>query len=192
MRNRDNKEYVKKLLKQVQGDDINAFEELYDLYKVQLFNFCCSIIKSRAEVEEVIQDTFLEIWRARDQFHEIISFNGYIYRIAKNKSLNKIRKRSGEPRDFEEVQDNYSIFNHTENEILYQEMQEMLDVAIEALPRKRQEIFRLSREEGLSNEEIAARMGISVNTVKSQMTKALAFLKSYLEWVTMLVVIFIY
>ena len=68
-------------------------------------------------------------------------------------------------------------------------MKEILDSAIEALPRGRQEIFRLSREEGLSNEEIAQRLNISINTVKGQMRKALAFLKSYLEWISVYLVL---
>lgn len=191
MKKGDNQEQVIKLLNKIQQGNMGAFERLYDLYKVQIFNFCYSIIKSQAEAEEVVQDTFLQIWRSKDQFHEIISFNGFIYRIAKNKTLNKIRKRVGEPKAFVSMQDDFSVLNQTENEILYREMQELLDVAVEALPRKRQEIFRLSREEGLSNEEIAVRMGISVNTVKSQMTKALSFLKSYLEWISIYAIVWL-
>lgn len=184
MSNEANQEYVKKLLLKIQQGELSAFERLYDLYKVQIFNFCFSIIKSKDDAEEIVQDAFMQIWKTRNELDEIISFNGFLYRIAKNKTLNKIRKRVGEPKAFDSMQDNFSVLNQTENEILYKEMREMLDVAIEALPRKRQEIFRLSREEGLTNDEIAERMGISVNTVKSQMTKALAFLKSYMEWIS--------
>ena len=64
-------------------------------------------------------------------------------------------------------------------------MREILDTAIEGLPPKRQEIFRLSREEGLSNKEIAERLDISINTVEGQMRKAIKYLRSYVEWATL-------
>lgn len=178
-----------KLLPKIKNGDLKAFEQLYDLYKVQVFNFCYSIVKHDPEAQEVVQDTFLKIWQSRDQFDEIISFNGFLYRIAKNLTLNKIRRKAGQPIHFDDLKDDLSILNQTENEVLFQDMKEMLNTAIEALPRKRQEIFRLSREEGLSNEEIAVRMDISVNTVKGQMRKALAFLKSYLEWISIYLVL---
>ena len=167
---------------------MRAFEKLYDLYKIQVFNFCYSILKSKSDTQEVLQDTFLKIWQAREQFDEIISFNGFLYRIAKNLTLNKIRKRVGEPEYFEELREDFEILNQTENEILFHEMEEMLETAIEALPPKRQEIFKLSREQGLSNSEIANKLDISINTVKSQIRKALAFLKSYLELIPICVV----
>lgn len=164
---------------------MKAFEQLYNSYKVQVFNFCYSILKSGPETQEVVQDTFLKIWESRSQFDEIISFNGFLYRIAKNTTLNKIRKKTGQPKQFEDLQDHVSSIDQTESEVLFHEMREILDAAIEALPPKRQEIFRLSREEGLSYEEIAERLDISVNTVKTQMRKALSYLKSYLEWISL-------
>ncbi len=174
----------KYLLSQIQNGNKAAFEKLYDLYKVQVYNFCHSITKSKSDTEEVVQDIFLQIWKSKDQFQEIRSFNGFIYRIAKNITLNKIRKKVGEPSAYEKVEDSVIILNQTENEILYKEMQEILETAIEALPPKRQEIFRMSREEGLTNDEIAQRLSISIHTVKSQMTKALSYLKSYIDWVS--------
>lgn len=178
-----------KLLPRIQNGDLKAFEQLYDLYKVQVFNFCYSILKSNADSQEVVQDTFLKIWQSRGQFEEVVSFNGFLYRIAKNLALNKIRRKSGQPIYFDDLKDDLSVLNQTEDEVLYQDMKEILDSAIEALPRGRQEIFRLSREEGLSNEEIAQRLNISINTVKGQMRKALAFLKSYLEWISVYLVL---
>ena len=174
------------LLPKIQSGDLQAFEQLYNLYKVQVFNFCFSILKSNADAQEVVQDIFLKVWQFRNQYNEITSFNGFLYRIAKNLTLNKIRKKAGQPEKFDSLQDDFSIINQTENEVLFEETKEILDTAIEALPPKRQEIFRLSREEGLSNEEIAKKLDISINTVKGQMRKALAFLKSYLEWISVL------
>ena len=178
-----------KLLPRIQNGDLKAFEQLYDLYKFQVFNFCYSILKSNADSQEVVQDTFLKIWQSRGQFEEVVSFNGFLYRIAKNLTLNKIRRKSGQPIYFDDLKDDLSVLNQTEDEVLYQDMKEILDSAIEALPKGRQEIFRLSREEGLSNEEIAQRLNISINTVKGQMRKALSFLKSYLEWISVYLVL---
>ncbi len=177
------------LLPRIQQGDIKAFEQLYDLYKVQVFNFCYTILKSKADAQEVVQDTFLKVWHSRDQFQQIISFNGFLYRIAKNNTLNKIRLKVGQPQKYDELREDFSTLNQTENEVLFHEMKEILDTAIEALPPKRQEIFRLSREEGLSHEEISQRLNISVNTVKGQMRKALAFIKSYKEWISIYLIL---
>ncbi|MFY0626727.1 MAG: RNA polymerase sigma-70 factor [Reichenbachiella sp.] len=184
MENTDRNTITKRILSKVEQGDKIAFERLYNLYKIQVYNFCFSMVKSKDDSEEVVQDTFLQIWRSRDQLSEIKSFNGFIYRIAKNKTLNKIRKKVGEPSTYENIEDSLISLNQTENEVLYKEMHEILDAAIEALPTRRQEIFRMSRDEGLSNNEIAMQLNISIHTVKSQMTKALSYLKSYIDWAT--------
>ena len=107
-----------KLLPRIQNGDLKAFEQLYDLYKVQVFNFCYSILKSNADSQEVVQDTFLKIWQSRGQFEEVVSFNGFLYRIAKNLALNKIRRKSGQPIYFDDLKDDLSVLNQTEDEVI--------------------------------------------------------------------------
>ncbi len=184
MKRREQEKIAKELWSKVQKHNLNAFEELYNLYKIQIFNFCYSILKSKTDCQEILQDTFLKLWQSRKKFDEVQTVNGLIYRIAKNLTLNKIRRKSGQPKYFEIIQEDDLTLNQTENDVLFHEMREILDTAIEALPPMRQKIFRLSREHGLTNEEIGDQLNISVNTVKTQLRKALSFLRNYMEWIS--------
>lgn len=137
----------------------------------------------------MVQDVFMKVWEARNHIDPIQSFNGYIFRITKNAALNKLRKRVGEPDSFASVKDDSSALNITEQDVLFGEMKDLVDAAIEGLPPKRQEVFRLSRYEGLSNKEIAERLGISVNTIEGQMRKAIKYLRSYIDWVSIVFIL---
>ncbi len=138
-------------------------------------------LNSREEAEEVVQDVFCKIWQNRHKLDERYSLNGYIFRITKNQVLNKLRKRVHEPSSFVSINKCNIHQNKTENDILLHEMEQLLEEAIEALPPKRQLIFKLSRQKGLSNQEIADHLDISVNTVEGQMRKAIKYLRSYIE-----------
>ena len=138
-------------------------------------------LNSREEAEEVVQDVFCKIWQNRHKLDEKYSLNGYIFRITKNLVLNKLRKRVNEPASYVSISKCNIYQNKTENDILLHEMERLLEEAIEALPPKRQLIFKLSRQKGLSNQEIADHLDISINTVEGQMRKAIKYLRSYIE-----------
>lgn len=173
------------LLKDIKNGDIGSFNELYDLYSVKLLNFSLMYLSSKEEAEEVVQDAFCKIWQNRQNLDEKYSLNGYVFRVTKNLVLNKLRKRINEPSSYVSI-GNCSIYNSkTENDILFHEMEQLLEDAIEALPPRRQLIFKLSRQKGLSNQEIADHLDISVNTVEGQIRKAIKYLRSYIKLVSL-------
>lgn len=179
----------KDLVHKVKHGNLGAFRILYDTYYTKILNFSHTYTGSIEDAEEVTQDTFLKLWKHRDGLDEEMSVNGYIFRIAKNLTLNKIRKKVMEPRYFDEIEDESVFSNQTEEDIMLDEMQQLLMKAIEALPPKRQQIFRLSRLSGLPNKEIAKRLNISENTVEGQMRKSIKYLRSYIEFTTLSIVL---
>lgn len=173
------------LVQKIKQGNLGAFRILYDTYYTKILNFSQTYTGSIEDAEEVVQDTFLKLWKHREGLDEEMSVNGYIFRIAKNLTLNKIRKKVMEPRYFDEVEEESVFANQTEEDIMLDEMQQLLMKAIEALPPKRQQIFRLSRLSGLPNKEIARKLNISENTVEGQMRKSIKYLRSYIEFTTL-------
>ncbi len=173
------------LVPEIRKGNINAFRVLYDAYYARILHFSQTYTRSLEDAEEVIQDTFLNVWKHRESLDESMSLNGYIFRTAKNLTLNKLRKKVLEPDFFVDIEDHSATTNQTEESLMLGEMQQLLSKAIEALPARRQQIFRLSRMEGLTNKEIASKLNLSENTVEGQMRKSIKYLRSYIEFSTL-------
>lgn len=164
-----------------------ALEELFESYHIKVFNFCYAYLNSKEETEEVVQDVFVKVWTYRDQIKSELSINGLLFKIAKNLTLNKLRDNQ---RKQEVSLDNVlRPCNCTEETILFRELERELLKAIETLPPRRKQVFKLSRFNGLSNKEISEQMRISVNTVEGQMRKAIKHLNDYLDCAVLLILL---
>jgi RNA polymerase sigma-70 factor (ECF subfamily) len=158
-----------------------AFEKLYSLYSKKLYNFAYNILKSKEDAEGIVQNVFIKIWETRSEINTELYFSGFIFRIAKNMILNLLKKRM-----FEKEYITYlhrtpeDISLPVEQEINFLELNLEIERIINELPEKRREIFRLSREEGLTYKEIAENMNISVNTVNTQISKSLEYIRDHL------------
>ena len=181
---------TKKLVIRLKKGDLHSFKILYDAFHIKIFNFCSLYLKSREDAEEIVQDTFVKIWQHKHELDPELSLNGYIFRIAKNLSLNKLRKRVNKVENTLPLYDKARWWNQTEEEILFREMEGLLAEAMEGLPPKRQEIFKLSRINGLSHEQIATQLKISEQTVKGQIHKAIKYLRRYIEFTSWLTIFF--
>lgn len=135
----------------------------------------------REVAEELVQESFISLYKHRDSIEENTSIKAYLYVILKNKITDYYR--------LEVMQQRYAdyIVQHASAEpmspLVYvetRELEKILKDAIAALPPKCQEVFRLSRESYLSDKEIAAQMGISVKTVEQHKGKALRLLRGAL------------
>ena len=173
------------LVRALKGGNAWALEALFESYHIRVFNFCYGYLHCKEESEEVVQDVFVKLWTYRQQIDTEASINGLIFKIAKNLTLNKIRDNQ-KFRSTVSVEHIINPTNCTEETILFREMEQELMKAIETLPPKRKEVFKLSRLSGLSNKEISEQMNISINTVEGQMRKAIKHLNNYLDCVILL------
>lgn len=168
------------LVRNVRKGSIEAFDILFMKYFQRLYRFAHGYLNSHEEAESVTQDVFLNIWENRDQLIPEYSFNSYIFTITKNRVLNIIRKRVYEKKYRESLSDGQILHDFTtENQVNYQELLEVSEAAVESLPTKRKQIFKMSREQGLTYEEIAMKLNISKKTVENQMVMALKTLRKY-------------
>jgi RNA polymerase sigma-70 factor (family 1) len=163
------------------GDEA-AFRELFDQYKHRLFVFVEQLIHSRADAEEIVQDTFLKVWQSASRLAEIEQPGHYIYTIARNKTLNYMRSLSRDQRLLEIVWARQSELDDTlEEQLRTKEVQEIIDNALRQLPAQKQEVFRLSRERGLTHAQIATMLGLSESRIKNILVETLKHIKACLK-----------
>lgn len=171
-----------------------AFETLYKTWSGKLYNFLMRMSGGdHALTEDIVQDVFVCIWNKRAQLDENKSFGNLLCTIAKDKLLNVYKHRMIEALYAQAVQNSdKEIGNSTQDTVDHYFLSEYLTQIIDQLPAARQRIFRMSRQQHLSNKEIAQRLHLSENTVESQLGKALKFIRQHLEeYYTALVIGFI-
>ncbi len=161
-------------------DNEAAFSELYVRYKNKLYYFVFHLLKSKEETNDIVQEIFIRIWESRSFINPDLSFSSFLYTMARNRILNYFRdididEKVKEILATQKAKEEEAI----DSQIIYTEYQEILRNAISRLPPQRQKIFNMSRIENMSHKEIAAQLGISVNTVQEHISEALKFIKTY-------------
>lgn len=180
------------LVLQLKEGNQASFKKLYGTYAPVLYGFSRKYLQSQEDAEEIVQEVFLRIWEKKDNIDENQSFSSYIIQAAKHRIFNGFRKKVNQQAylDFLIYADSPSK-NFTEQEVDYQDVKQKAEQAIESMPPKRQEIFRMSRELGLKNKEIAEKLQISIKTVENQMGQALKYLRDELSDYQMLIFLFL-
>lgn len=177
----------------VHESDEVAFEILYKRYYVQLVGFSWRYSKSKAVSEELVQDFFAELWENADLLNLTNSIRAYFYKAIRNSSLNYIKH--------EKVREKYdpewmsmkkeTVMPEIEDKFREQRIREAIKKAVESLPERSRMTYKLHRYDGLTYEEIAEVMGVSVKTVESQMTRSLKILRSQLSYLLPLLLIIV-
>jgi len=160
-----------------------SFECIYLRYSGKLYNFVMKVSKGNTYIaEELVQRTFIKVWETREYINPDKSFISYLCTIAKNMLVNEYEHQTVQYIYHEYVKLNTAdVDSSTEKEVDKNLLEEYIDKLADNLPPKRREIFILSRKEGLSNKKIAERLHITESTIETQLSKALAFMKSQMQ-----------
>lgn len=163
--------------------DVIAFDNIYSIYSKRLYGFAIRYVKQKEDAEGIVQEVFIKIWETRNKIDIYSSFDSFIFTIAYNTTISLLRKRISEHKYLEQLNSVQQIIEKDQiiDEIYFKEINNQLKVLIDQLTPRQKEIFHLSREEGMTHEEIAKKLNISVNTVKNHMTATLAFIKSHIN-----------
>ncbi len=172
----------KQLIKLMVKGDENAFKKVYDAYYDKLYYYCLQFVKSEDLAQELLQDVFVKLWEQRDKINPDLSFNAYFYKMTRNHTYDFLKKAARDQRLKEEMMLSV-IWRHSQEEdnLTYAEYDAIVKQSIHKLPTQRKLIFQLSRHDGMSYEEIAKSLGISKNTVKVQIFRALKTIKKHLQ-----------
>lgn len=150
------------------------FETFFRRYYLPLGMYALRIVDDADTAEDLVEDAFVKAWEAVDSGREIDNFKAYMYRSVRNECISYIRSRK------ERV--GLECLPEPDSETVDTSFRDAgIWKAIEALPQRCKEVFLMSKRDGLSNEEIADELGISVKTVKNQMTKAFSRLREALS-----------
>lgn len=167
------------LLAQVAAGNEQAFAELFQNYRRKLYAYLFKIINSSELAEDGVHDVFLKVWTGRERLTEIDNFNAYIHRMAQNHAYSGFRRMAKETLILAELRADVDSIDslHPERVLTAKEVREFIHAAIEKLTPQQRLVFRMSREQGLKQEEIAEQLDISLSTVKKHIGAALSFLR---------------
>lgn len=144
-------------------------------------------LKDREVSKEITHDIFLNIWLKREHL-EILSYPAYLKAAGRYHVYRHLKKEKIKPvlynEDIGEL-DNYAVQNEGDQQLSRQELENNVEELVSTLPKRCREVFNLSRQEHLSNDQIAGRLGISKRTVENQITYALQHLRTMLKVISL-------
>jgi RNA polymerase sigma-70 factor (family 1) len=170
------------LVERVAAGDESAFTQLFHHHFHHLYGFAHSVVKSHELAEEIVQDVFVRVWKNRQQLLTVERLDDWLFIITRNvsfKALQDLIRDTGRSKQLEKYFD--LAPDTAEQQVLYKESLSIIEEAVQTLPPQQQQVFRLSRMQNLSLDEIAAVMSLSKNTIKSHLTKALHSVRLFIQ-----------
>jgi RNA polymerase sigma-70 factor (ECF subfamily) len=168
------------LISNIAKRDRQSFDLFYDRYAQIIFNLCIRILRDESEAEDVMQEIFVQIWRDAERFDRTrASVKTWLFTIARSRSLDRYRSRKtirkrieeGSEEDLHQIASSEDVQDTTI-------MQKYVSNALNQISKEQRLVLELSYYEGLTQEEIAERLGEPLGTIKSRIRAALIKLRS--------------
>lgn len=183
------------LVDKAQEGDTGAIGELVSRYEDKVYSLAYRMVGNREDAEDVLQDTFLNVVRSIGSFRKQSSFSTWLYRIASNAALTRLRKKSRKEKTEGEFLDEvYAVKQEAQSgqplsdwsvnparKLLTEESRVIMEEAISELPEKYRTVFILRDVEGLPANEVAEILELSIPAVKSRLHRARMFLRNHLS-----------
>jgi len=170
------------LLAAIAASDEKAFEAVVDRYWNKIHSIALLFTKSPEAAKDVVQEVFIKVWCVRQTLPEIKSFDDWLFIVARNAIFNSMRrKKSFYPADIYLLDRPASSALSPEEALKFKQLQQVIQQGVELLPPQQKIIFKMSREQGISHEEICERLDLARSTVKNALVKALVFLRNYVQ-----------
>ncbi len=164
----------------VAGDEL-AFKVFYDQNFVRIAKFTFKMCKSESITEEIVQDVFLKLWLNRDALADVTHIQGYLFSMARNKTIDFLRKLAKETHIIETLstqltESHYAIDDKLDEDSLLL----LINDALNGLCIQKRKIFEMSKIQGFSHDEIAETLHLSKSTIKNHLSETLKHLKKYI------------
>ena len=171
----------KLLVEELKKGNDKAFRKLFDYYRNDLYKFSLGMVCSKDYAEEIVQDVFMKVWVKRETLNSEMSFKSYLFTITRNKNIKFLKKAANDRKLREEIfYEKQKFANTIDIYVRESELESIKQEALDKLTPRRREIFEMSRNENKSYEEIADELGISISTVRNQMSKSLEILRDFI------------
>jgi RNA polymerase sigma-70 factor (ECF subfamily) len=168
------------LVRELSKGSILAFNSLYREYSGRLYRFAVGYLKSEEEAEELVQEVFTIIWEKRSTLKEELSFRSFLFTIAFNIIRKHFRTR-GHLETYFRSRPKDEDFRPVSEEVNYASLLDYINSLVEQMPERRRQVFRKSRLDGRSIQEIAEELNISRKTVENHLSDALRFVRNHLN-----------
>lgn len=182
--------------------DKSPKEELFHFLYVKYYDKVCffarSYVQNAEDAREIAQNVFMRLWEMMPQINPELNVQALLLTMARNQCLNLLRhkvykqKYAYSRQEQAQLQVNIdALSDHTFDRLLMLEIQELTDAALKTMPQKIRDTYVLSRNDHLSNKEIADRCGISLKSVEYRINRALAVLRKILiDYVPIVAILF--
>lgn len=168
------------LVKIAEGDE-PAFRRLFDLYKERFYAVVLKMTRSEEVAEDIVQDVFMNIWSKRESLVNVDNPSSYFFTAVYRRVYHHYRKVALEKKLLQVVPPIKEWVNSTEEMVLAHESKNLITEAVEKLSPRQRLVFKLSKQEGLSREDVARQLHISPNTVRNQLADAIKFIHTFLR-----------
>lgn len=171
-----------RLISLLNEDSEYAFQLIYDKHRNRIYQTAIKFLKSPIIAQDVVQDVFMKLWFERHNIEPSKPVEAWLYTVAKNNILNKLRKIANDWKAIDLL--SHTILqseNNTDQKLTEGEFKQKLQLAVSKLPEQQKVVFILSRFEKLTYIQIGAKMGISPLTVKTHLSRALYAIKKQFE-----------
>lgn len=174
------------LIGRLKRGDAMAFTILYNIYFDLLYNYCYQYTKSQHDAEDIVQEVFVRLWNTRSKLSGDEGVKPLLYRIARNLLIDAYRRNVTSP-VYEDYVDYFNTLRSDGGDpVEYREFYDHLVRQIDRLPPAQCMIVKMSKFEGLTNKEIAARLQIQEQVVKNQLSRGLKAVRQHLGLLSML------
>jgi len=180
-----------RLVALLKDSDPKAFAAIYERYAESLAGFAGSKLYNLDDARDILHDLFTKLWESREQLNITTSLQSFLFGILRHRIIDKIRKNIVRE-DYAAVYQslNNTFFENAGRELEFKDLLQTVAKSLDELPPRVKEIYKLSREEGLSNREIAEKLNLSEQTVKNQLTVALKHLRKALNYGSAMALLF--
>ncbi len=163
--------------------DVMAFEALYQKHKGQVYRYMLNLCRNEAVAEELFQEVWMKLIRARESYVASAKFTTYLYKLAHNQFIDHYRKQNvriivDQSVEIDAVEYDQEKGNNPEKRAQMNQTMEQINKLLESLPNEQREVFLLREEAGMSVQEIAETIGINHEAAKSRLRYAIAKLRS--------------
>ena len=174
----------KHLLIELSAGSADSFQKLYEQWVPRLYSFVYRYVKSEDVTDDIVQETFLRVWTNRQGLNPSCSFKSYLFTIAYHLLLKELRRQLNNPSMEDYVEYEYQMGTsgeYIERHIDFEHFQAKLAKAKAKLTPRQREIFELNKEQGLSAADIVARLSITEQVVRNQLSASLKVIRTELQ-----------
>ena len=166
----------------LRNGDQQAFAHLYTRYRASLYAFALTDLKIPSLAEDAVQEVFIKLWTHRRKLDERHSIKSFLFTCLKNRVLNMIRTHRNQiVKHLAYQQSQPSSSNETEKTVAWSEHQQWISKGMSQLSEKRKQVIQLSLYQGLTPEEIAGELDLTIDTVKTYLKHSNRFLRAFLK-----------